>query len=488
MIKVLDKIILFSLCVLGTLIYQTSCDMEKEKPNKSGLPPPPVILPPLPPAPPSLPGQVSLDRMESDMLAYLYSVQAEDRLNTRFLNTCSKLNEGENLKPFIQAVDKTLNSLSTERDLVSAVGADPQNCLRSFDLRDFAITSREWEYIGANDPFKLVSNTARGQLIQQLTQTRQPWFHADNFANITLAANVYYATVGVPSTLQSFYQFVGVNLQQAFDQVDRDLYLAGKTNSPISLQKPRLMLRADSRDGAIYATYDTDLNGSRANLFENPFPVEARSAKTFVHDAQEFIWHLPNQMLGWALFAANGARQDFAPLTTVVDVNAGGLDPTIRAARSCSRCHSNGLIVWEDEILIKIVGDPRRGIPANPNFDVADRQRAQAFYGNNGLTAALQKDNKIFCDAQQRLGISCNDKDPINISIDDFLNEWDLGQYAGFLMLTKDQLTTCIQSSLQGSNQIGQILAGSTVQLETIIAVTPVLIRDCNLFNDDLGD
>lgn len=474
-----------SVCfVIVALLLKTGCE---NKPEKQDYRSPPAEKPDFPP-PVSVPGHESFDQFEDQVLDHLYSVSTEDRPNYLYLNLCGPFNEGKILKPFVSAANKGLNAQSVQRDLASVDISG--NCAAAFDQRDFGVTNEQWANIIDHLDFPIKSNTARGALIRQLTGKDFPWVYGDDFLFNSFQAGAYYETIGVPSQLAEFFRIAGVDLQKAFDDVDKDLFMAGKTASPIALQKPRSTVRTESKDGALYATYDTDLNDAAniingvnvVNLFEAPFPVEARSVlRTHQHNAQEFIWHLPNGLYGWALFNAAGVRQDFAPLTTVVDTESAGrgLDPTIQIF-SCHRCHSSGILPFRDEIAAHAKG--------NPEYNNADVQRAQAFFGKSGFAEAMKQDNAVMCGALQDLGLSCSEPDPINTFTDLYRSEWSKEKLAGFLFLTGQELTDCINASPQGRAQIGQILAGSQVSLEQLKITIPILITDCNLFADDLGE
>ena len=454
---------------------------------------PPTIPPPLPPGqtpevPPPVargPDFISFAAFETAVLNDLSNLPEQDRLDARYLVLSDKFNEGDpRLEAYGDSLAKGINQLSLERDLYySDVVLESGESIYRLDIDEIGLTRSEWRLIESNDPFKFESFTARGLLIKQLTQARRPWIHANNFMTIAHNDDVYYEIMDVPANLNTFYNFLGVDIQQQFDDVDEDLYLMGFFGSAISLQKNRMLIRLDSRDGKLWGTYDTVLenvvSGPR-NLFENPFPFEARTARVFGHDAQEFIYTLPNGLHGYALFNAAGVRENFAPTNIVIDVNANGLDPTIRNSLSCMRCHSNGIIEATDQIAEHVDG--------NPDFNNLDQQVSEAFFGKSGASAAFGQDNKNYCDSLQRIGISCADRDPVNGLTDSFRKEWDLKQTASFFFMDEDEFATALNGSAQGRAQIGQLLSGGLVSLQQIIQTTPILIEDFNLFQDDLGE
>ena len=479
------RIIVFIALFLSCQNKTTTERIPVRAPEPIQVPTPPVITP-VGPGVPAPSGFISFASFEDQLIDDLTQIQDTDRIFTVFVPLTAQFIEGAGDMDFYrQGIDKGLNFVSVERELTRLTPVGNQGIYR-LDIRDYGITREQWQLITDNDPFAFESFTDRGELIKDLTQFDKPWVHAANFLNIVHNNDVYYDVLEIPALLTDFLaNTVGVNLQDEFDNIEEELFLVGLFDSPIALQKNRMLLRAQGRDGIFWSTYDTVVEDqvSRAkNLFENPFPLEAGSARIFQHDAQEFIFTLPNNCSGYALFNAAGLRENFAPLNIVVDVLAGGLDPTIRNSLSCMRCHSQGVLAADDSLRDAVIG--------NPDFNIDDQQRAQAFFKLNGaLQAAFSKDQRDFqSNCLSPLGISASPEDPVNALVDDFRREWDLAQTAAFFFLREAEMAECIESSVTVRAQIGQLIRGENVSLQQMIATAPVIIEDCNLFQDDLGD
>ena len=473
--------------IIVALALIVSCQVKKgtEKTTIIEAPAPPPIIGPLPNPVPNSPDFVRFANFESNILISLNDVSAAKRRETIHVDICDKFNEKRGGMPaFRQAIHKGLNQLNNQKDeLLRAKPSDPNECIFKFNLDDYGLTRDDWKLIQKYDPFKLESFTARGLLIKQLTGLDRPWIHASNLNFIALNANVYYKILDVPSNVAEIWPFLGVNIQDEFDSFDDDLFMLGFFGSPISIQKNRMLLRIDGRDGPVWSTYDTivvnQINAGR-NLFENPFPVEARSRRVFEHDGQEFIYTLPNGLHGYILADAVGNLQTEAPLNLVFDVNSGGLSPVILNGYTCLKCHNGGVISAQDQV--------REHIDGNPNFDAVDSQLSNSYFRPKAANDAIfRRDQLKYREALAGLGINASDPDPVNVLSDDFRREWDLNQLASFYFLTTLEMRNCIEGSATAREQIGSVLNGSTVSLDNVIRVNPFLIRDCNLFQDDLN-
>lgn len=449
--------------------------------NIPGVPAPGGQIDPPDPVNP-LPGLVSFQAFESEALADLTSLASVQQLNARYITVCDQYNAGSMSPVMRQAVQKGINQISLESNVEPGQWIGEFGCTLRIDLRDYGLTPSKWRIIEAADPLRFESQTDRGQLIKQLTQARRSWMHGSNFLETALVNETYYSLLEIPNELGPFLDsYLGCDLQRDFDDFSEDLFLAAVRRSLIALQKNRVILATECREGLMSSTYDFILEGQTSierSISINPFPLEARSGRSFNEDAQEFIFKLPNQMLGYALFA-NQLRENFAPTNIVTNTNA-TIDPTIRNARSCSQCHASGYLPVDD-----FIADHVRG---NPNFTASDSQKAQAYYGRNaGMKAALAQANQRFQAAVSSLDIDINSPDPINALTDRIRIEMDAAQVAGMLFMNTDEFINALRSSAGGSLAIGQLITGGTISFQDLVLIAPILVQDLNLFQDDLG-
>ena len=471
--------------LLGFLLaLNLSCDKDKNRVTQDAPPTFPTPSRPIPPPADNNPEFVAFENLESNILLDLNTIPNQDKTDTRYIILCDKFNEkAGNIGVYTGAVNKALNHLSWERDINNTISADPNSCIARVNLDDYDLTAKDWRLIEKDDPFKLESFTTRGLLIKQLTQTSRAWIHAHNFINVSHNNLTYYQLLDIPGTVEGFQDLFGVDNQADFDDFDNDLFLLGFFGSPISLQKNRLLQRNDGDDGPVWSTFDTLVDGAvdaTKNLFENPFPLAARSRRVFAQDGSEYIATLPNGLHAYALFDANDQIITEAPLNLVIDINNGSLDPTIRNSLSCMKCHRSGALAADDQI--------REHVKGNSSFGALDSQLAEAYFRSPGANAAIfRQDQARYKAAMEQLGINTSDEDPVNLLTNTLRNEWTAKQAASFYFLKLDEFVECLEGSAEAKEQIGQLLNGGTVSLGQIIATNPTIVRDCNLFQDDIN-
>ena len=467
------------------ILIVSSCQNEER--NYTPVPPGPTPLPPGgrvdPPDPVQpLPGFVSFEAFESEALTDLTSLSSVQQLNARYLTVCDQLNAGYITPAIKQGVQKGINQISLDNLVDAGEWIGESKCTLRIDLRDFGLTPKKWRIIEQADLLQFESFTDRGILIKQLTQSRRSWILGSNFLETALVNETYYNILEIPNNLGQFLASIGCDLQRDFDDFSEDLFLAAVRRSLIALQKNRTVLTTECDEGMMASTYDVILEAQTSperSLSINPFPVEARSGRVFFEDAQEFIFTLPNQMLGYALFA-NGLRENFAPTNIVVDNTRANIDPTIRNARSCSGCHTGGFIEVDDFITDHVTG--------NPNFNANDIQKAQAYFGRNqGMKAAIRQANQQYQNAVRSLEIDINSPDPINELTDKIRTEMTAKQVASMLFLQEGDFINRLRSSANGSLAIGQLITGGTISFQDLVLIAPTLIQDLNLFQEDLG-
>lgn len=474
----------------------TTVEIQEQPLPQNRIPPPlpegaPVRIPP----PPAIsdPNFFSFERQESDQLSVLESAGIQDRLNTRFLTICEQYNEGQReLGRFVKAVDKSLNAISTERIIEISKPVGQIGCVRSLDIRDYGLTPTKWRAIESRlrqlfgTTFE--SFTTRGQLIKQLTQTVQPAMPAHVFSFISLNNPVYAQLLELPGDLKSLEESLGVDLQANFDGEDPDTYLFGMTQSPISRTKPRLALATKSDEGFYYLTYDSldrNIGKVTANPFESPFPVEARSNRTLIHDGSEAIFSLPNGMMGFYLSGgadANFEIQNIAPFDLVNDPGAAsrGLSPEI-SYLSCHDCHELGIIERDDEIATKVLRDS--------SFNAADKLKVQFWHGRSAaLKAKMRNDNNQYFEAIAKMQIGRNEKDHINAYTNRLRQEATVEQVAALMSQTPEEFKKDLAGSPQSLEQIGQLLNGDTVTLDQLRITLQTYVIEANRFRNKFGE
>lgn len=224
------------------------------------------------------------------------------------------------------------------------------------------------------------------------------------------------------------------------------------------------------------------------NLFQFPLLpgtgalASGQSAQaTYTQDASETIVQLPNGMMGFALWDAEGNRLNTAVTNVVID----NLSPVSQAgainnANSCLRCHSIGMNPFVDQVNAQVSANAAQ-------FTANDVQLVQAVYkGEVANNTLFNIDNNSFAQAMGKINAKVG-ADPMNVLTDKFLGNWNLQQAAAFLFLTPQQFTQALQESPKSLAAIGQILQPSgTVTFAAFTGTLQQLILDARLFQDPL--
>lgn len=432
--------------------------------------------------------QINLQYIESYILNDLNGLESGDRPQTRYLITAHRLAE-DNIAE--QAMNKTLNSVNpVGQDLIKLTPIDPQKAIWRFDLRSYDIQAAEIAAIEKGDKINIISNTNNGKLIRGLTQTNKPWFQADAFIDNVQSADVYYTLLQINPNENIFLQTINVNFAGQLANLTNALFIGGN-QSVISELKNRLLVRVNGQPqqaSYYWQTFDTnDQFVATKNLFSFPLLVGTGAAVTlasvenFNFDASEVIYSLPNGMQAYALFNNLNQRLNAAPLNVVRDTES-PITPEIRNANSCSRCHNNGIISMQDQILAHVTANASQ-------FNANDVQLVQKVYKSQSAdNAAFIADQKFYAAALAKIGISSIGRDPITQFTDKYLLDWDVNFAAAFLFLTVDQFKAAVNQSPSAKSQIGQLLTGGTVTFQQFITVLPQLIIDARLFQDGIGE
>jgi hypothetical protein len=401
-----------------------------------------------------------------------------------YLITAHKFDEGLTDQTDTEAaIQKTINSISLERDLLKAEAIDPQKTIWRVNLDDLGINAAELAKIVAADQVKLVSNTTKGKLVRQAVGRDSVLFHFENFSDIVHQAPIYYDLLDVGNNINQLFAQTGVDF--AGDLAGLDAQFGCFTGSRISAgQGDRMVGRFDADDGPFYITFDPlALGGDQTrNCFVNPLLAATGSKRVFNFAASEVIFSLSNGMQGYALFNNQGVLQNAAPINIVRDTDS-PVDSEINNSVDCQRCHASSILAFNDQI--------REHVRSNASeFNAVDQQRIFELYvpnkGKGGWEETQKKDIKFFQDVLTKAGVDPKKTDPINEFRDPFKLEWDVERAAAFVLLTPDQLKEAINSSAVARQQVGQLLSGGRVSSDAFIAVIPQLKVDARLFEDPL--
>jgi hypothetical protein len=438
----------------------------------------------------------------------------EDQLNSRYAVIAHKYNLRSSLQDmdyFKDAINKFVQSISQERRVTTVTQVDERGSIFRIDLESYKLEDFDWEDISDQDFLNFESFTVKGQLIKALTGARLPWLHADNLVFTGLGGNVcnantrknlagrpcdpqrdgaflYYSLLDFPINNRRVDKRFSdlVNLQIAymdlnfFDEVqDFDCNFMGFNGSSISLNKNRLMVRCDTEEGRNWITYDTNSNDrAEQNVFEFPLLIETGGQAIYDFQASESIFTNKNGTDLYFLSDAVGNAADFAPLDTVFDNQQPGFDPTIRAAYSCFRCHSQGVLPATDQVRAKIIGIPS-------DLTVDDIEQVDALYQGTGPQTFIN-DNRRFKQAMLEMNIEASQPDPINYLTDRMRKDLNLAEVSAITFLTRSEFLQKLNQSVNVRNQIGQLGTGGTISFQQLVNVFPDLLDDFRLNVDPI--
>lgn len=481
---------LYLMAFVGFFACTPSKTVEVRQPGQQ-IPPPSRPIPP-PVNPGELPDTMGLEIVEDQILLDLNTLSDNDRLNARYLVTCNFYNEGgQDLAIARQGVNKGINSISTENNIERAETIGVGDCLQRIDLADYGLTFREWNAIGSNLLLRFVTQSVRGEQIQFLTQSLQPYVFASDFFTTTLGADqltagngLYYALIEQPIGLLAFYDSIGVDLQAEFD--NEDATLSAFSQSGIALGKTRSVQIVEADDLYLVSSYDSSL-AQQDSHFVNPFPVEAaiangvlRSNKVFGNAqqffAQEHIGFLPNGMLFFRLNGFNGNAETAAPNNVVINLNSAaiGLDPTIFIG-SCHECHTLPMIQFKDQL------GPH--IASQGAFNALEKELGEVFFDGTKTEGRLRTINTQFARNLEQLGQTNTAKDSVTEAlITPLRSEMTGPQICGYLLIDLDLCLAKIAGSDKSSQIFGNVLAGGTVSLGTLSQNFNQLVVDTGAF------
>lgn len=173
------------------------------------------------------------------------------------------------------------------------------------------------------------------QQLPTLLQARAPIVHAPKFLSQTaIQADRkpgYYDFLGIRAEAD-LHRLIGFDTKLAAGRDYREaVAMSGVT------QQPRRISADKTIEGIFWRTFDNFLAINERN------PLRVLDDKNFKFDASEQFAPGPNGMMVWALFAANGTRQDSVPDKIAKDGFSTSNDGRIHVGLSCVRCHLAGL-------------------------------------------------------------------------------------------------------------------------------------------------
>jgi len=310
-------------------------------------------------------------------IAYLTTVEvpAQDRSYWRYFSIDQQQPELSRT-----ALNKLLNHLSWERQIVAPAPVDSARGIVRIDLRDYGWTPYTWERIVKNYPYVTGSNVRPATI-------RADWF----IANASIPP-LYHDILQLPRTLAELERVLSIDAE--FEAQQGVAARFGLLNSGVS-RNNRAVERHSTVYGAYWKSFDFSGNAEQQNVFRDPVNLRP--------DGGEVIFHLPNGLQGYFIADGRGRRIDEAPVNIVRD-KTNLNDPVVRNGRSCIGCHLTGMNRFQDEVRATLQGR---------SYALFNIEHALELYpGQRELDRLVELDNKRFADAMR--GFPASGAEPIN--------------------------------------------------------------------------
>ncbi len=306
----------------------------------------------------------------------LLSVAESSRKTTRYLSLVHLYDASVSDKTIataVQGVAKLLNSLSLA-DKVKAVDTfNSEKTLIRIDLGDFGWDEATWSKLSKPYPYLIVPKDSKALgVMQEETGSQVPVIRADWFLGTASRPPLYYQMMGSGTSLSEFEKNLNLTLDE--DIAGQKVIRAGFNNSTVSTEN-RVIERHETGNGPLWRSYEFGTSENTQNVLKNPLgPTVGSGGKdqrsrdgpkgiiipgvdsgalgdnhAFNTDGGEFIYSLPNGMLGFYIIGQTKNRIDEAPV-------AEGEEPII-AGMSCMSCHSRGVIEKDDMVRAAAAGD-----------------------------------------------------------------------------------------------------------------------------------
>ncbi len=312
-----------------------------------------------------------------------------------------------------------------------------------------------WETLLAVYPYGIRPETTEADRVREQTGSRLPVIHGDWFASEASRPPLYYDLLGIADTREGFLdRFLPSDFQDDMDAGTVDC--AGFQESGVS-ENNRVICRHDAVFGSCWLSYDFAASDGDQNIFSNPTGFVESS------DGGEIICSLRTGQQAYFIHDADGNRLDTAPVEIVFDTHADAA--SVETGLSCMRCHDQGMIPKEDEV--------RDAVSAYPEvFDEETIALVEDWFATHDrMDAFLTTDTERFVSANEALGISTEDTEPVWQLAEDHAATVDAERASAELGLTADELDVLLYLDDEIALQLYALTNGGTVTRTTFDAV-----------------
>ncbi len=282
---------------------------------------------------------------------HLNTLNTSDRSYARYFTMTHLYNAGEPLDVLADyrlALNKLVNSLSWELEIVNPQPIDTEQTIFYIDIRDYDWDKSDaWTELEEVYPYHIAFNAPEQSYLNEKLSSLQleisskvPMIHIDWFlANASLPP-LYHDILNLPETDFELEQRLGIDVVgNLLNAPGHRVWRAGFSESKVSSNN-RVVERHTSLYGAYWKSYDFAGSVGRQNIFVHPI--------SFIHDGGEVVFNLPNGLQAYYLSNAKSKRLDVAPIDIVS--NPAASDQRVRNGLSCIGCHTEGMKTFEDTV------------------------------------------------------------------------------------------------------------------------------------------
>ena len=366
---------------------------------------------------------ISNDDFEACIAKDFNTVELGDRHFVRYftLGHLYNANKFEDLNKAKLALNKLLNSLSWETQIINAKPVDPFGTLFRIDIRNYRWTEEMWNEITQSNPFASIESSPHLSVLKDQTLTETPILRADWFIFQASRPPLYHSLlydradipvrVGVTNAERRLEYLLSVDALQC--DKDGTVTAAGFRQSNVT-KSNRIIRRYDTPYGAYWKSDDFKTRIGDQNILEHP--VDAK------RDGGEFIFSLPNGLHGYLITNKDGKRLDGAPTEVVVDPLRFHKDGVVLTGVSCMSCHTRGIKKHNDEVL-PFFEQFEASLKKNSFSGEFERLIAQvrtAYKPNKVLNDIYKQDEESYLKAIQLTGNSVEASDPVHHAVSQF--------------------------------------------------------------------
>jgi hypothetical protein len=393
---------------------------------------------------------ITWDQVYEAVEADLLQQDADDRVFIRYITLTDRYNAGvcdQQLEQDRFAMNKFINSISQETSVRRAVevrDAENSKSIYRIDLRDYALDVASgpfevngevfvdgWEAIIGNNNFAVEFQGDQAENVILLSNTIVPVMFSDAIIDEASFGNLYYGLLRLDDTRDEVQAVLGLDLVGDLDQ--KITVRAGTSTSEISEQE-RLAQRNEQNVGGLYywESFDLDPDLAGNSIFDDPLNFDQNA------NGSEAVFSLPNGLQAYIIFDENGNRLEESP---ILFDNITQNDNVMRAGVSCSNCHAQGLVPFDDQVRSFVLDNRIDAAAAAAAVGLEFEDILDLYPEQADLQAQLDSDSSIYLRALSAAGVPTSQRaDPISSTFVRFDRDVDLNVVAGLVHFPAEAL------------------------------------------------